>query len=489
MSYVAETVREYVRKVAGNGQCCYTSPAVQVKGDKRNLSMPQALLEKTIAANQTATTQARLRALLASDLGFHGQDTSVWSHDFHAFPAKFPPQLPRAFINELTAPGECVLDPMMGSGTCVVEAMAAGRVGLGFDIDPLAILLGRVKTTPAQTANIALAGDDIASRAERCLVATPELVAAALAQRFDAKTAAFVNYWFSRQTQLELLALLQEIERVEDVTARDFLRLAFSAIIITKSGGISLAWDLAHTRPHKLKQGVAKSYKPAFKEFRKRLQKNAASLTSVAGLSGPARVNFGNAENLPLDDNSVDLLFTSPPYASNAIDYMRAHKFSLVWFGHEVDGLANLRGQCIGGEKVTGYDFLEMPPQTNAIISRIKSLDRKRGAALHRYYSEITRVMRQSYRVLKPGRAAVFVVGSATMRGVDTQAAECLGEIGVSAGFALAGIATRQLDRDRRMMPARKNATNKSLIEERMHEEYVVALLKPEADEVNDGAH
>jgi hypothetical protein len=58
---------------------------------------------------------------------------------------------------------------------------------------------------------------------------------------------------------------------------------------------------------------------------------------------------------------------------------------------------------------------------------------------------------------LKPGRAAVFVVGSATMRGVDTLAAECFGEIGAAQGFEFVGIATRQLDRDRRMIPARKN--------------------------------
>jgi hypothetical protein len=105
-------------------------------------------------------------------------------------------------------------------------------------------------------------------------------------------------------------------------------------------------------------------------------------------------------------------------------------------------------------------------------------LDAKRGAALRRYYSEMARVVGQSFRVLKPGRAAVFVVGSATMRGTDTHAAECLGEIGAACGFELVGIATRKLDRDRRLMPARNNSANRS-IEARMHEEYVVALVRP----------
>jgi hypothetical protein len=40
----------------------------------------------------------RLIALLSGDLDFHDQDSAYASHNFHAFPAKFPPQLPRTFI-------------------------------------------------------------------------------------------------------------------------------------------------------------------------------------------------------------------------------------------------------------------------------------------------------------------------------------------------------------------------------------------------------
>lgn len=59
----------------------------------------------------------RLAALLEGELNFHGENSGYASHDLHAFAAKFPPQLPRAFIRGLTLPGEIVLDQMMGSGT------------------------------------------------------------------------------------------------------------------------------------------------------------------------------------------------------------------------------------------------------------------------------------------------------------------------------------------------------------------------------------
>ncbi len=75
-------------------------------------------------------TKATLKTLLETDLDFHNEVSSATSHDFHAFPAKFPPQLPRLFIEKLTKPGETVLDPMMGSGTSILEAARAKRQAL-----------------------------------------------------------------------------------------------------------------------------------------------------------------------------------------------------------------------------------------------------------------------------------------------------------------------------------------------------------------------
>jgi len=69
------------------------------------------------------------------------------------------------------------------------------------------------------------------------------------------------------------------------------------------------------------------------------------------------------------------------------------------------------------------------------------------------------------------------------LRGLDTQTHTCLARIGESIGFELAGIGVRQLDRNKRMMPARWNKQKDTQIESRMHEEYVIAFLKPEEEE------
>ncbi len=87
---------------------------------------------------RTLRIEETLSGLLKRDLTFQGQKTAYASHNIHAFAAKFPPQLPRLFIQELTLPGESVLDPMVGSGTTLVEAVLADRCGIGSDLDPVA---------------------------------------------------------------------------------------------------------------------------------------------------------------------------------------------------------------------------------------------------------------------------------------------------------------------------------------------------------------
>jgi len=439
----------------------------------QQLELP--IVQQSSAPHLDVSYRERLSALLSSDLDFHGKSSAYASHNFHAFPAKFPPQLPGKFIEGLTEPGDVVLDPMVGSGTTVVEAFLAGRRGIGFDIDPMALRLCKVKITPLALEETAAAGDEVLHHAGESLQQDGTEVRRELDSRFGEAERKFMDYWFLPSTQLELMALIREIERVQDPGIREFLELAFSAIIITKSGGVSLARDLAHTRPHRVQD---KTPRPALGEYRKRLRKNLDSLATLARGIGAIEVFRGDVQKLPLRDQTVDLVVTSPPYASNAIDYMRAHKFSLVWFGHSLNSLSQLRREYIGHDAVTNVEYVELPESARQVVGSIARVDPKKAKVLHRYYSEMTRCLTEMVRVLKPGKAAIVVVGSSTMRGLNTRTDVCLGEIGKQVGLELIHIAVRRLDRDRRMMPARRTEI-RSQIEERMHEEYVTGFLKP----------
>ncbi len=67
------------------------------------------------------------------------------THGFYKYPARFSPVFARAAIDIFTKPGELVLDPHVGGGTTLVEALASGREAIGIDISPLAEFVARVK--------------------------------------------------------------------------------------------------------------------------------------------------------------------------------------------------------------------------------------------------------------------------------------------------------------------------------------------------------
>lgn len=457
--------------------------------------------KKTVTARQG--DRAQLLTLLSQDLDFHGLQSGYASHNLHPFPAKFPPQLPRKFIQSLTQRGDVVLDPMMGSGTTIVEALLNNRRGIGFDIDPLAALLCRVKTNSLDIEESVRQSQQILHQAAHALKYKRKELTHALQNRWSKQTKRFVNYWFAQETQLALLALISEIENLDNIKLKLFLRLVFSSIIITKSGGVSMAFDLAHTRPHRAKivysqtgellighnrinnlsardKFLTKALRSPITEFEKRLHQSLKEIQQLehCGEFEP-QISFGNAQNVALHDQSVDLIVTSPPYAANAIDYMRAHKFSLVWLGYPIDQLGQKRSEYIGGEATSGFAYEDVPDYVATLVTSVKNVDEKKGRVLHRYYSEMTRALREMYRVLKPGKTAIVVVGNSTMRGQDTKTDVCLAEIGKSLGFEVPKIGVRNLDRNRRMMPVGSEINTDSQIQQRMHEEYVIGFYKP----------
>ncbi|MDF2770112.1 MAG: methylase protein, partial [Nitrososphaeraceae archaeon] len=75
-------------------------------------------------------------------------ETSYLTHNYHRYPAKFIPQLAARLIKENSQVEELVCDPFMGSGTTLVESIVNGRRTYGTDINPVAVLITKAKTTP-----------------------------------------------------------------------------------------------------------------------------------------------------------------------------------------------------------------------------------------------------------------------------------------------------------------------------------------------------
>jgi hypothetical protein len=76
------------------------------------------------------------------------------THNYYRYPARFSPTFVRAAIETFTSQGDVILDPHVGGGTTLVEALALGRHAIGVDISSLAEFVASVKTTVYSDAEI-----------------------------------------------------------------------------------------------------------------------------------------------------------------------------------------------------------------------------------------------------------------------------------------------------------------------------------------------
>jgi hypothetical protein len=293
------------------------------------------------------------------------------THRFYRYPARFSPLFARAAIAHFSQPGDVVLDPYMGGGTSIVEATVAGRQGIGSDLNELAVFVTRAKTTvltPAQRTAVARWAD----------VIVPDLSYWDWHERLEEAVCPkrTHNLTLPRARPIKKLIglALCDIEALPGPEAQAFARCA-----LLNTG----QWALngrKRTTP--------------LSEFRTRLCATVhemllgeSAYAAAASATQPARIHQSNAADLAtvLDQGSVDLVVTSPPYPGIHMLYHR-------W---QVDGRRETPAPywiaaCNDGQGASFYNFA----------------DRRQGAA-DSYFIESLRTLIGIRSVMK--RGAYFV--------------------------------------------------------------------------------
>ncbi|CAN0004844.1 unnamed protein product [Scytosiphon promiscuus] len=123
----------------------------------------QVLVERHGAETEALVEGLRLQ--WSYGFPFTPKDVPVLTHAFHPYPAGMQPATARHLLMTIL-PGEAVLDPFVGGGTVIVEAMRAGRLGMGSDISPLALFVSRGRTWTTSASGL----DDL-RKASRCICA------------------------------------------------------------------------------------------------------------------------------------------------------------------------------------------------------------------------------------------------------------------------------------------------------------------------------
>ena len=379
----------------------------------------------------------------------------------HPFPARMAPELARLPLQTVPE-GGCVLDPMCGSGTVARAAVEKGLRCTGSDIDPLAVLMARVWTTP-------LDAKRIYTDAENLVYVARHLPESAVERTTDAETERFISFWFA-PPQEAALARLATILRQQDGPVKNVLAIALSRIIISKEMMASLARDTSHSRPHKVAHSndfdVYAGFLRSVRQVAMRLKPDL--------IQGQADIRLTDARLLEgMNDESFDLVLTSPPYL-NAIDYLRGHRLALVWLGYEMEPLREIRSASVGAERTMSEE--EAPEDISRFVierdgSTISS--RHRGW-VRRYASDMDAVLRQIARVVKQPGQIVLVLGNSFLRGAIIDNARLIETIAERIGFRIQDRHIREIPARRRYLPPPGDGQN--ALDARMRTETVLTF-------------
>ena len=149
----------------------------------------------------------------------------------HPFPARMAPGIAFNVISKCKKPLR-ILDPMSGSGTVLAIACAGKHNAVGIDIDPLAVLISKVWTTPIDPTVLKNKANEVLARARQSFTSLKPCNA--YPKNADAKTRQFVEFWFDDSARMQLTSLASAIDRIRNENIRNGLWCAFSRLIITK---------------------------------------------------------------------------------------------------------------------------------------------------------------------------------------------------------------------------------------------------------------
>lgn len=391
----------------------------------------------------------------------------------HPFPARMAPEI---VWQELPNDGEQmrILDPMAGSGTTLVTARMCGHEAVGFDRDPLAVLIAATWASDVNVEATEKKAEQVLSRAKDRARRIKQRDA--YPRGASDETKEFVRYWFDATNRTQLAALAESISHTHDEQIKRLLWCAFSRLIITKQSGVSLAMDVSHSRPHKTYDKAPINAFDHFERAMKQITK-AAPFKGIEQNRPQASIQNADARELPLDDESIDMVITSPPYL-NAIDYLRGHKFSLVWMGHDVDEVRELRSTNVGAEvSATANDD---DKGTEQIMEQMcdGELNGRNHGMLRRYVRDLRKCVSENFRVLRHGGKAVYVVGDCNLRDTFVENSECVSALATEVGFIVNSSRRRPLPQNRRYLPPPGKRGAGPALHKRMREEVILTLVK-----------
>ena len=344
-----------------------------------------------------------------------------------------------------------VLDPWNGSGTSTTVALSAGHDAVGFDANPALILIARARNVAASTQSLGPLSIEVLEAVARL---RPTI-------RVDDSEPLLT--WFKRPAAEELCALREAINLVFVGERQSALELknisglaafyytaAFEAVrrLLNAFRASNPTWvRRPATGRHRLNPGpeaVQREFLDAVERMVGRLVRQTIPDAGQRPWA-EASIEIGDSRSLPLGNDQVDTVLSSPPYCTR-IDYVVSARPELAFMGLSEGAVKDLRSNCVGGPVVSRTIHSRVEDVASAdvadLLSRIEAHDSKAAKTYYlkyytNYFADLALSCEELHRVTKPSGKIGLVVQDSYFKDIHIDLQSLLTSVMSGAGRSL----------------------------------------------------
>lgn len=381
------------------------------------------------------------------------------AHNIHPYPARLVRHIPRFLLGaeQLSSPGDLVLDPFCGSGTVLLEAMHWRRAAWGIDTNPLATLIARVKTSQPAAQSLSAAIEMVVCAAMRL-------------RRHAGPDLSPLQFWFSAGSLDAFSRVRFTIAKFPPGETADFLYLALSATVEAlahKDRRVPVPVRPKGTSiPEITATEVVSRFRQVALQMAARLGANRLRENVVQVRNGDAR----NPELYP-PAPGAHLILTSPPYGA-AQKYLRSTSHSLIVLGTDPTR-QELRQQFIGREHFTNDELEVAPVKTHSpalvdFLEDVRSVNARRAAIYDYYFAEMRAAIDAQVSALRTGGAYVLVSSTNSVAGNRLETHRHLADMLCAAGLTPMLVLEDRI-RARSLLTKRASTAGEPILHEYVH--------------------
>jgi len=421
--------------------------------------------------SQKVPEQVYFYRLRVEDLSwdYRGESTKSYTQGFHTYPAMMIPQVAHRLIEKYSKEGDVLLDPFCGSGSVLVEARIARRYSWGIDLNPLAVLIARVKTTPLNPSSLY---EEYYSLIDRIREIHDD----------EAHSPQFFNlhFWFKEPVIKSLARIRTAVDRIEKTEIREFFKVIFSEVVRLSSNS-----RIGEFKLYRYPESKLKGHNP--QPLRLFMEKARINIEGMAKFYKSCPIDIWSRvieadSTKPIEaivPGLVDMIATSPPYGDSrtTVAYGQFSRLSSQWLGLMPERAPDLDREMLGGRIHTKNDLGIVSPTLNIMIGYIFEKDALRARQVQSFYIDLYQGLKNMANYLKVGGHACIVIGNRRVKGMQLSTDIITCEIAQNCALVPQQIIIRNIPN--KTMPLRNSPTNvRGVLEETMQKEYIIILRR-----------